>query len=206
VEVIELDVYFDYNCPFVYRAAKMLEAVGGSGRRALKTNWRFFSLSQVNHRSDDPHDAWAVWTAPDSEPVKGRLAFRAAEAARRQDRFDAFHFALLDARHRDRLDIENPDVIEGVAAAAGLDLGRFRRDVADPAILDRLQRDHTEARDVHGVFGTPTFVFPHGAAYLRLARLLEGADALRVFDSVVGTISREPEVLEIKRPVRPAAV
>ncbi len=205
MEVIELDVFFDYNCPFVYRTAKMLEAVGASGQRTVKANWRYFSLSQVNHRSDDPHDAWAAWTAPESQPVKGRLAFKAAEAARRQGRFDAFHVALLDARHRDRLDIENPDVIEGVAAAAGLDMERFRRDLADPRILDRLERDHTEARDVHGVFGTPTLVFPKGAAYLRLDRLLEGADALRVFDSVSGTIAGEPEVLEIKRPVRPAS-
>ena len=111
MDVIELDVFFDYNCPFVYRAAKMLEAVRASGRRAVNTNWRFFSLSQVNHRSDDPHDAWTAWTALESEPVKGRLAFKAAEAARRQERFDAFHFALLDARHRDRRDIEDPAVI-----------------------------------------------------------------------------------------------
>jgi len=204
VEVIELDVYFDYNCPFVYRTAKMLEAVGGSGLRALKANWRFFSLSQVNHRSDDVDAAWAAWSAPESEPVKGRLAFKAAEAARRQDRFDAFHAALLDARHRDRLDIDNPEVVERVAAAAGLDLETFRRDVGDRRILDRLERDHTEARDVHGVFGTPTLVFREGTAYLRLARVLDGSDALRVFDSVVATIAREPEILELKRPVRPA--
>jgi hypothetical protein len=55
------------------------------------------------------------------------------------------------------------------------------------------------------VFGTPTLVFPRGAAYLRLARVLEGAEALHVFDSVAGTIADEPEVLEIKRPVAPAA-
>jgi predicted DsbA family dithiol-disulfide isomerase len=204
-EVIELDVYFDYNCPFVYRAAKMLEAVGGSGRRALSINWRFFSLSQVNHRSDDPRDAWAVWTAPESEHVKGRLAFKAAESARRQGRFEAFHLALLDARHRDRRDIESAEVVEEIARRAGLDLDRFWRNVADPTILQRLERDHAEARDVHGVFGTPTLVFPGGAAYLRLARVLEGTEALRVFDSVAGTIGGEPEVLEIKRPVRPAA-
>ena len=205
MEVTELDVFFDYNCPFVYRAAKMLEAVAGSGRRALKTNWRYFSLSQVNHRSDDPRDAWTVWNAPESEPVKGRLAFKAAEAARRQERFTAFHSMLLDARHRDRLDIESAEVLEDVAGRAGLDLDRFWRDVADPRILDSLERDHTEARGVHGVFGTPTLLFPGGAAYLRLARVLEGDDALRVFDSVSGTIASEPEVLEIKRPVPPAA-
>ena len=203
MEVIELDLFYDYNCPFVYRAAKMLEAVGASGERDVRVNWRFFSLSQVNHRADPP-DEWAVWRAAESEPVKGRLAFKAAEAARRQGRFDAFHTALLDARHRDRLDIENLAVVEGVAASAGLDGARFRGDVHDPTILERLARDHTEARDVLGVFGTPTLVFQHGSAYLRLARVVQGADALRVFDSVSGTIDGEPEILEIKRPIQPA--
>lgn len=203
---IELEIFYDYNCPFVYRAAKMLEAVRASGARDVSVSWRFFSLTQVNHRSDPAGDGWTVWSAPDSEPVKGRLAFKAAEAARRQDRFDAFHAALLDARHRDRLDIESEQVVEEVAEKAGLDIGRFRRDVADPEILGRLERDHTEARDTYGVFGTPTLRLPGGAAYLRLARVLEGDDALRVFDSVVQTISKEPEVLEIKRPVPPVTM
>lgn len=205
MEAIELDLFYDYNCPFVYRAAKMLAAVAASGERDVRVNWRFFSLAQVNHRADPP-DGWSVWSAPESEPVKGRLAFKAAEAARRQGRFDALHAALLDARHRDRLDIEDPHVVVQVAGRAGLDVDRFRGDLQDPEILQRLERDHTEARDTHGVFGTPTLVFPHGAAYLRLARVLDGAEALRVFDSVSGTIDREPEVLEIKRPVRPAAM
>lgn len=203
---IEIEIFYDYNCPFVYRASKMIEAVAGSGERNVRVNWRFFSLSQVNHHTGEGDDAWTVWGAPASEAVKGRLAFKAAEAARRQGRFDAFHRALLDARHRDRADIEREAVIEDVAAAAALDLERFRRDLEAPDILDRLERDHTEARDRHGVFGTPTLVFPEGSAYLRLSRVLEGADALRVFDSVIATIAREPEVLEIKRPVRPAAV
>lgn len=205
MDAIELDLFYDYNCPFVYRAAKMLEAVTASGERDVRVNWRFFSLAQVNHRADPP-DGWTVWDAPESEPVKGRLAFKAAEAGRRQGRFDAAHRELLDARHRDRLDIEDREVVLQVAERAGLDLERFRRDLADPEILGRLERDHTEARDAHGVFGTPTLVFPHGSAYLRLARVLEGPDAVRVFDSVTGTIDRELEVLEIKRPVRPSPV
>jgi len=206
MDVIELDLFYDYNCPFVYRAAKTLEAVGDSGERALKINWRYFSLSQVNHRAEDADLAWTVWSAPASETVKGRLAFMAAEAARRQDRFDAFHIALLDARHRDRLDIEDQAVVERVAMAAGLDLERLRSDLADPTILDRLERDHSEARDILGVFGTPTLVFGGGAAYVRLARVLEGTEALRVFETVAGTVAGEPDVLEIKRPIRPVAV
>ena len=204
VDLIEFDLFYDYNCPFVYRSAQMLENVRASGERAVKVNWRFFSLTQVNHLQDPDAEPWTAWHAPDTEPVKGRLAFKAAEAARRQGGFDRFHIALLDARHRLRLDIESMEVVEQVARDSGLDLDRFRADVADPAIIDRLERDHTEARRTHGVFGTPTFVFPDGdAAYVRLAQPPSGADAVRIFDRIVGFTEDEPAILEIKRPVRP---
>jgi len=206
VDLIELDLFYDYNCPFVYRSVQMLEKVRASGERDVSVNWRFFSLTQVNHLQEPDGPPWTVWAAPESEPVEGRLAFRAAEAARRQDAFAPFHVALLDARHRDRLDIESLEVIERVARDSGMGLDRFRRDLADPAILERLARDHTQARRVHGVFGTPTFVFPGGgSAYVRLARPPENGDAVRVFDHIVDIVRGEPGILEIKRPVRPAA-
>jgi predicted DsbA family dithiol-disulfide isomerase len=205
VDLIELDLFYDYNCPFVYRSAVMLDSVRASGDRDVKVNWRFFSLTQVNYRPASPDDAWTVWGAAGSEHVRGRLAFKAAEAARRQDAFDSFHMALLHARHRDGLDIESPEVVEQVAEESGLDLARFRADVADPKILEALERDHLEGRARHGVFGTPTYVFPGGgAAYVRLAQAPSGAEALRVFDRIVAVTEDEPVILEVKRPVRPS--
>lgn len=202
MDLIELDLFYDYNCPFVYRSAVMLDNVRASGERDVKVNWRFFSLTQVNYRPASPDDAWAVWGAADSEHVRGRLAFKAAEAARRQEAFDSFHMALLHARHRDGLDIESPEVVEQVAVEVGLDVERFRKDVADPNILAALERDHQEGRSRHGVFGTPTYVFPGGAAaYVRLARAPSGVEALRVFDRIVAVTEDEPFILEIKRPV-----
>ena len=204
MELIEFDLYYDYNCPFVYRSALMLDSVRASGERDVKVNWRFFSLTQVNYRPQSAEDAWTVWGADDSEHVKGRLAFKAAEAARRQGGFDSFHFALLHARHRDKLDLESADVVEQVADASRLDLERFREDLADPGILAVLERDHVGARSRHGVFGTPTYVFPAGgAAYVRLAQAPSGAEAVRVFDRIVAVTQDEPAILEIKRPVRP---
>jgi predicted DsbA family dithiol-disulfide isomerase len=200
VELIEFDLFYDYNCPFVYRASQMLEAIQESKQRELDVRWRYFSLSQVNSKEE----GWTVWGAPESETVKGRLAFKAAEAARRQDAFGAFHMALLHSRHRDRLDIENPSIVERIAADSGLDLERFRRDVADPDILRALARDHQEARSTHGVFGTPTFVFPSGAAaYVRLAQAPSGDEAVRTLDRIVSVTEHEPSILEIKRPTRP---
>lgn len=178
----------------------MLDAVRVSKERELEVTWRYFSLSQVNSRQE----GWTAWNADASESVPGRLAFRAAEAARRQGRFDPFHIALLRARHRDRLNIDDGNVIDGVAAASGLDLDRFRRDIADPASLRALARDHQEARNRHGVFGTPTFVFADGAAaYVRLAQLPVNGDAVRILDEIVSIAAGEPDILEIKRPVRP---
>ncbi|HEX9487611.1 MAG TPA: DsbA family protein [Gemmatimonadales bacterium] len=142
--------------------------------------------------------------APASEPVQGRLAFAAAEAARRQGRFDDIHMALLRARHRDRQNLDDPAVVEGVAQQAGLDLDRFRIDLADPDILHTLASDHQEARTKHGVVGTPTFVFTNGAAaYVRLAQQPLNGDAVRILDEIVAIAAGEPSILEIKRPVKP---
>jgi len=197
-EIIDLEVFYDYSCPFVYRASVLLQNAGRS--RKLEVTWSYFSLTQVNSRDE----GWTVWGAPASEMVQGRLAFMAAEAARRQGRFEEFHMPLLEARHRDRLDIDRPEVVERVAVDCGLDLKRFRQDLADPTILAPLERDHLRARREQGVFGTPTFLFPDGsAAYVRLAEAPDAADANRVLERVISVAANEPSILEIKRPRKP---
>jgi predicted DsbA family dithiol-disulfide isomerase len=196
---MEFELYFDYLCPYVYRASLLLANV--AAERPADIRWRYFSLTQVNSREE----GWTVWGAPAGERVRGRLAFKAAEAARRQDRFDAFHGALLGARHQHRLDIDDIDVVEQLAQDAGLEVDRFRHDIADPGILEALERDHVHAVGTYGVFGTPTFVFPNGAsAYIRLAEAPSGADAVHLFDSLLAIAADEPRVLEIKRPARPS--
>jgi len=196
---MEFELYYDYLCPFVYRASLLVTNV--AAERPIDVRWRYFSLAQVNSKET----GWTAWDAPAAEKVRGRLAFKAAEAALRQDRFDPFHANLLAARHQDRLDIDDAKVVDQVAEESGLELERFRRDLADPAILDALARDHKHAVATHGVFGTPTFVFPNGAsAYIRLAEAPTGAGALQLFDSLLAIVADEPRVLEIKRPTRPS--
>lgn len=178
----------------------LLDAVRATGSRSLHVTWRYFSLAQVNSKEE----GWTAWGAPASSPVRGRLAFQAAEAARRQDRFDALHLPLLRARHRDRHDIDSREVIDRVASEAGLDVDRFRRDLDDPTLLQALARDHLMATTEFGVFGTPTLVFEKGpAAYVRLAEEVEPSRALEVFDRMFSVAAGEPDILEIKRPVRP---
>ena len=167
--------------------------------RDFEVGWRYFSLTQVNNKEE----GWTVWEAPESEPVRGRLAFKAAEAARRQDAFDRLHMPLLEARHIHRQDLEDARVVRAVAGDAGLDLERFERDLASAGILEGLARDHQEAVSGHGVFGTPSFVFPDGAsAYVRIRPAPVGAGALALFDELTRTIEERPYLLEIKRPDR----
>jgi len=200
-EPIRFEVFFDYSCPYVYRASLLIDSVRRSGRE-LDVRWRYFSLTQVNSKDD----GWTVWGAPPGEPVRGRLAFAAAEAARRQHRFDDLHHALLDARHRERQDLDDPDVVETLATQVGLDVDQLKADIADPSILDTLASDHRHAVAELGVFGTPTFVFAAGAsAYVRLRAPEESDGSLEVFDRLLAVAADEPRILEIKRPRKPVA-
>jgi predicted DsbA family dithiol-disulfide isomerase len=200
-DVIALEVFYDYLCPFVYRASELLAHVAAAKGSRLRIGWRYFSLMQVNSKLD----GWTVWDAPESEKVKGRLAFKAAEAARRQGRFDALHMPLLRARHLDRLDIDDAEAIDRLAAEVGLDVDRFRRDIADPQILAPLKRDHEYASSQLGVFGTPTLVFEGGAAaYVRLSEPPGPSGAMEIFGRITAVAAEEPRILEIKRPVRPS--
>ena len=170
-------------------------------RTGRSPRWRYFSLTQVNSGRDDKPDGWTLWSAPESEHVHGRAAFRAAEAARRQDRFDAMHVALLQARHEDKQDLDDPAVLEDCARAAGLDQERFERDLAEPDLLDAVRRDHEEAVERYKVFGTPTFVGESGQAfYLRLREVPEGQEAERAVSRIEELIDDLPYVLEVKRP------
>ncbi|MDQ6790539.1 MAG: DsbA family protein [Candidatus Dormibacteraeota bacterium] len=182
----------------------LLQRVRESGERDLDLRWRYFSLSQVNSHDE----GWTIWGAAEDDPAaRGRLAFGAAEAARRQDRFEALHAALLEGRHEHGLDLDDLKVVEGLAADAALDMTRFRADLADPSILEPLARDHLAAVSSLGVFGTPTFHLPgRGAAYVRVRPAPAGSGALELFDQLLRIIGEEPYLLELKRPRTPAGV
>jgi 2-hydroxychromene-2-carboxylate isomerase len=195
---IKFEVFFDYGCPYVYRASLLIDAVRRSGRE-LDVRWRYFSLTQVNSKDD----GWTVWDAPSGEPVKGRLAFAAAEAARRQHRFDDLHRALLDARHRERLELDDPEVVESAAAHAGLDVQRLKPTSPTPP-SSTPAADHRHAVTDLGIFGTPTFVFDGGAsAYVRLTAPAEVASARHSREIAATARSRSSNACSPWRPRSP---
>src|SRR5215472_16629667 len=127
VTVVE---YGDFECPYCGLAEPAIrELLAGFGD--VRYVWRHLPLTDVH-----PH---------------AQLAAEAAEAAAAQDAFWEMHDMLL--RHQDAL---RPADLVGYAAALGLDVERFARDLRKHAYTSRVAED-VDTADLGGVSGTPTF-------------------------------------------------
>ncbi len=169
----------------------------------LSVDWRYFSLEQVNERAGA---GVKVWDRPDGYESTGMDAFAGAEAARRQDRADAWeklHAAMLEAQHTGDKQPLTADLVARLADQAGFDMQRYHRDLEDPSILRPVAQQHEEAV-VRGVFGTPTIFFESGeGAYLKLMPPPTGDEALRAWENLQPVIAGRPYVQEVKRPQKP---
>src|SRR5690606_8808713 len=97
-----------------------------------------------------------------------------------------------------------PEVIDDAARAAGLDLERLHRDMADPAILRALARDHTTAVERFGVFGTPTLAFEGShPVYLKMRPWPPEGEEVDVFERLRQLAIEREYIAEIKRPTPP---
>ena len=133
---------------------------------------------------------WACWLCEQAR----RLAGRGGQA------FEDFQLTLLRARHEDRKDLSDPDVIMEAAQASGLDMARFREDLADKSILNVLGESHTRAVEEHGVFGVPTFVFPNGTSTFLKLYPPPPEEAVEMFEAISGVMGKWAYVGEMKRP------
>lgn len=160
-------------------------------------DWQPFSLEQANSK-EGPE--WKAWEQPEA-----LLSLRAGEAARRQGptAFDAYLLALLKARHEDRRDLAEEETIIDAARTAGLDVARFREDLADKDLLEDIGRSHTRAVEEFGVFGVPTFVFPNGASTFLKAYRPKDEEAVEMFDALWKVMAEWKYVGEMKRPQPP---
>src|SRR5258708_12537348 len=99
---MEFELYYDYLCPFVYRASLLIANV--AAERPIDVRWRYFSLAQVNSKEE----RWTAWSAPAAETVPIRLAFKPAQPARQQHHSYPFHPNLLAPPHPPRLHSPTP--------------------------------------------------------------------------------------------------
>ena len=123
--------YGDMECPFCGRATGVVSELRGRFGDELRYVFRHLPLTEVH-----PH---------------AQLAAEAVEAADAQGAFWPMHDRLF--AHQDEL--EAPDLLNH-AAALGLDLERFARELGDGTYGQRI-RDDVVGAEASGVEGTPTF-------------------------------------------------
>lgn len=160
-------------------------------------------MEQVNQKIGPDYKAWDE----KDEDLNGSLwGLRAGVAAKRQgeDAMRRYMPFLLKARHEERKDLGDKELLKSLAAEAGLDVDQFAKDLDDRTTLDDIAASHKEAVEDRGVFGTPTFVFENGAsAFLKLIKPKTPEQAEKAFDSLINVMSSDLFVGEVKRPQPP---
>lgn len=121
--------FFDYNCPYCRQAADAMQGLIAA--------------------DPDVKVVYREW------PILGEgsvFAARAALAARAQDRYKAFHWALMEMQGR----AAEASVMQA-AREVGLDTDRLRADMEAPEVQAHIDVSMDLARAL-GVSGTPAFV------------------------------------------------
>ena len=126
---VTLVEFFDYRCPYCKRMTDTLAELikEDSNLRVVMKEFPILSRESVQ-------------------------AARAALAAERQGKYEAFHFALMENGGG-----FTEDEILAVAESVGLDAAKLQKDMQDPEITAVLQRTSALAESI-GVTGTPAFV------------------------------------------------
>lgn len=197
----KVSVYFDYLCPYAWRAVELAEMV--QAELDIQFEWHHFSLYQSNS-SDKSFQLWnEKLDSGDPTGSKGLLPFLASNAARRQgcERFAGFKLALLRARHKDHQAFTLATIFEAAQQAA-LNLADFERDLDDPESRTLLAQDHHRAVNLE-VFGTPTFQFHDSGvmSYLRLRDLPHSQEeAVNLFIDFRNLLLNYPYLETVRRP------
>ncbi|MYC29136.1 MAG: hypothetical protein F4X65_03475 [Chloroflexi bacterium] len=188
----------------MYNAAMWLAQVRETTGQEVNIDWKPFSLEQVN---SDKGDEFKYWEQPGALDGSDNtlLAHRAGLAAKRQgkDAFESFFLALLKLRHEERRSLTEMEVMEEAVKNSGIDMARFREDLADPDLLREIGESHTEAVEEYGAFGVPTYVAPNGGVAFVKMHIPPAEQSGEIYESLTRVITDAQHVGEVKRPSPP---
>ncbi len=128
---VTLVEYGDYECPSCIQAEPLMRHLLENTGGRLRFVFRHYPLVEVH-----PH---------------AELAAEAAEAAAGQGKFWPMHHLLFAQEHH----LEMP-ALTGYAQAIGLDMNRFKAEMADRIYTQRVQ-EHRRAGERRGLRATPSF-------------------------------------------------
>lgn len=134
---VTLVEFADYECPHCKRLQPVLRQVLDEYRNDVRLFFKHYPLPQHDHAT---------------------AAAEAAIAAHRQGKFWPFDDKLW--ANQESLGAAD---VEKYAKESGLDLGKWRKDLEDPAIKDRVNKDRADGKTL-GLQSTPT-VYINGREY-----------------------------------------
>src|SRR5262245_21367853 len=142
--------YSDYQCPFCAKIHPTLEQL----------------------RTDYPNDVRIVYkNHPLTIHQNAMIAAQAAVAAQNQGKFPEMHKKLFESQR----DLSRDKVI-ALAKDLGLDVAKFTKDIDDPAVKARIDKESQESEGL-GATGTPAS-FVNG-------RYLSGSKPVNVFKEII---------------------
>ena len=129
--LVTIVAFSDFECPFCTKGAANLEQLSASFDGKVRVVFRNMPLPMH---------------------AKAESAALAGLAAHRQGKFWEMHDALFATQGKFA-----PDDLDALADEIGLDLAKYRRDIADPALATELRKDIADAKSL-GITGTPSFL------------------------------------------------
>ena len=177
--VPEIWEWTEYYCPWSYIGAVRLHQVMPEFRGRIRRHIRAFPLEVYGGGPPNRHELEQEWWlaalqeplasfAPyrgDDWPTTTLPAFEALRAATRQltdEQLHDFDLRVRRAFFAESRNIGRREVMLELAQEAGLDMARFERDFADPAVREEVLAEGRLGYDNCGVRGTPTLMLEDG--------------------------------------------
>jgi hypothetical protein len=195
-DVLELEVAYDYRCPFARNAHEQV-LTGLRAGAGWDVTFTPFSLSQAKVDEGGGTD---VWDAPETD--SGLLALQVSVAVRdgQPEHFVAAHQALFSLRHDHGGDLRSEDAIREALAGTGVDVDAAFDEVATGLPLKTVAADHTRLAQTHDVWGVPAVIAGGNAAFVRLMDRPgdDPAEAVAAVERLVGMLTTWPALNEFK--------
>jgi protein-disulfide isomerase len=152
---VSLVEFFDYNCPYCRQVAPVMVEVEAADPK-LRIVYKEFPILGPN----------------------STFAAKAALAVHRQDKYLAFHQALMQGRGA----VDQNRVME-MAGKVGVDVERLKADMEDPSITAAIEKNLALAQALR-ITGTPGFIVGE--------QILHGATDLKTLQSLISEARQRP--------------